>query len=985
MAQSLYDTIKQVRSTRVQQPQQQNLKQTIKDVRNKKNYTQQTEQPVMPELSDINLWDVAKEVPGVIGRGITKTGKFAANIGKAVLRAPQRAITSVAIEPAAGITSAITGKKVEPVYTPKTRMEQAMFGEEPVRGIFSRAEKAAEKIESMAGVPERGRKVALIAAPLLVAGMTTLDLLPIGGGEKQIAKESAKIAATKDVGKIAESLGRMFKGNKKSIDEVANRLIDVTDKKEVETVIRGLIKETPSSLKGEETIKGVVKETTTTKTDPQLEKLNNLDRQLAQVGKAREHILARMDTKITSKDSLDIQKLNKEIEKLSGQRDKIAKTLEVKNLEPRKELLKLQETGVKDFQESGEKIPYIVSNEDKKLVDELTNALAEAKPLRTAQAELYSAERGERLAEALQVRKNVRGETGFYAEKSKLGGKMEKISVDGIRNNFTQAKVDRLFNMAIDSPYITEWEKFSVRKGLVSMLEGKLPTESELALMREVYGEKLIDAISKNKTAFEKLKEAGYEMFNLPRALMSSFDLSFPFRQGIFVAARHPVMFSKEFAPMIKAAFSEKGYRAIMQGIKDRPTYLLMREYKLPLTEIGSKLTGREEVFMSSWAEKLPLIGRFIRGSNRAYTVFANKLRADLFDYMYKVGSDLGIQNNKKFLSSIADFIGSATGRGSLGKLESSAKLLNTIAFSPRLMASRLHLLNPFYYYKLHPVVRKEALKSLFSFLGTGMTFLGLAHMAGLEVGTNPNSSDFGKIKIGDTRIDIWGGFQQYIRLASQLMSGKMVSSTTGNITLLNEGYRPLNYADVLINFFQNKEAPLASFIHQMLEGKSFTGEDFEWKHELATRLTPMIIQDAVELVRAGDVELLPLELPAVFGIGVQTYFDKATKKLEQLEAMPLNEASKEMDRLIKEEPEMAKKINDLIEAEVIGLTPTDKMLKKLGVEDGSRAKHIIKELDKLKTNQEKFEYMQSLIDKKVITPNVNVQLTKILDERESK
>jgi len=212
-----------------------------------------------------------------------------------------------------------------------------------------------------------------------------------------------------------------------------------------------------------------------------------------------------------------------------------------------------------------------------------------------------------------------------------------------------------------------------------------------------------------------------------------------------------------------------------------------------------------------------------------------------------------------------------------------------------------------------------------------------------------------------------------------QLMSGKIISSTTGNITLLGEGYRPLNRLDIIANFFKGKEAPIASFITTWLSGKDFKGEDFDIKQETKNRFTPMVIQDAIDLIKSGDIELLPLQLPAVFGVGTQTYFREATRKKEDLERLPKEQAAKEFNKLIKEDSEMAKKVNDLFEAEEIGLTPTDVMLKKLGVQNGKRAEFIIKELDKLKTKEEKAEYYQSLIDKRIITKDVSDQLLKLL------
>ena len=113
--------------------------------------------------------------------------------------------------------------------------------------------------------------------------------------------------------------------------------------------------------------------------------------------------------------------------------------------------------------------------------------------------------------------------------------------------------------------------------------------------------------------------------------------------------------------------------------------------------------------------------------------------------------------------------------------LEGSARELNAIFFSPRLMASRFNFLSPRYYLKLHPFARKEALRSAFQLAGTVSTLLALAsRVPGVTVNLNPTNPNWGKIRIGNTRIDLAGGFQPQLRLLAQLATGRSTSSTTG-------------------------------------------------------------------------------------------------------------------------------------------------------------------------------------------------------------
>lgn len=390
-------------------------------------------------------------------------------------------------------------------------------------------------------------------------------------------------------------------------------------------------------------------------------------------------------------------------------------------------------------------------------------------------------------------------------------------------------------------------------------------------------------------TKGSKVWEAVNQVLNAPRSIMSSVDLSAALRQGLLLTSR-PKQFIPAFVQMFKAAASEKGFKEIQDKIASRPTRQLMEKAKLALTDVQGGLTKREEQFMSSWVDKIPGIGMVTRMSSRAYTGFLNKIRADVFDDLVNKAEILGRnpKGDDKLLKDIATFVNTASGRGSIGKLETAAPILNGLFFSPRLMASRLQTLNPVYYAKLDPMVRKEALKSLVTLAGTAGTVLSLAKMGGAEVEIDPRSADFAKIKIGNTRLDILGGFQQPIRLASQVISGKIISSTTGKEMTLGEGYKPTTRFDVVMRFFEAKEAPIASLVSSLMKGETFNGEPVKLGEELRKRVIPMLIQDLAELYNEGGIPDLKYAPLAVFGVGVQTY-GRNNPKLEQALNLPDN------------------------------------------------------------------------------------------------
>lgn len=379
------------------------------------------------------------------------------------------------------------------------------------------------------------------------------------------------------------------------------------------------------------------------------------------------------------------------------------------------------------------------------------------------------------------------------------------------------------------------------------------------------------------------------EALNFPRGIMASWDFSAPLRQGL------PLIHKKEwwtsFDDMFKAWGSENTFQQIQKSILDKPLFKprigpgkkilpsFAEDAGLKLTDL-TDLSRREEAIMSTWAEKVP----GVRRSNRAYVSFLNKLRADTFEKLIQQGKVFGANGeaNVPLARALADFVNTSTGRGSLGKLESSAVALNSTFFSPRLIASRLKMLNPAYYVMADPFVRKEALKSLFAVAGTGSMVGQLSKMAGATVESDPTSSDFGKIKIGNIRMDPFAGFQQYIVLANRLMQGRIKSSITGREYNLGEKFGRPTRLDVIGRFAEGKLHPVLSFATGILRGKDFTGQPFNVPEEIAKRFVPIFIQDLKELATENpdilslpediNFENLPLALPAAFGMSVQQY-----------------------------------------------------------------------------------------------------------------
>ncbi len=395
------------------------------------------------------------------------------------------------------------------------------------------------------------------------------------------------------------------------------------------------------------------------------------------------------------------------------------------------------------------------------------------------------------------------------------------------------------------------------------------------------------------------------EAYNFSRGMLASWDLSAPLRQGL------PLAFTKEWrnsiGPMLKALGPESAYKEVVRSIESKPLFQrrvntstgkILPSYAehvgMKITDLRKSLSNREEATMSNWAEKyVPGVGR----SNRAYNAFLNKLRADTFERLMNEARDIAGEEpglnpyrNEKLARDIAEYVMTATGRGPLKiatptlardaqgnyrpafkerSFEQAADILTHGFFSPKLITSRIRMLNPGTYVMASPFVRQQYLKSALTTLAAWGGVSGLAALAGADVSTDPNSADFGKIKIGDTRLDPGAGFQQYLVAFNRLLTGRTSSSATGEEHILGEGFQAETGKDVGERFIANKLHPVLKFAYDLWDASEY--KPFNVGDRLMQMFVPLIVQDVYELATKNP-ELLPLIALIGLGMGAQTY-----------------------------------------------------------------------------------------------------------------
>ena len=408
------------------------------------------------------------------------------------------------------------------------------------------------------------------------------------------------------------------------------------------------------------------------------------------------------------------------------------------------------------------------------------------------------------------------------------------------------------------------------------LLNGTLPPDFILRDWNRIFGmefTKAVGALTKQGTG-SKVVDA----LNLPRALIASMDLSATLRQGLILGVLHPTKVPVWFGKQLKALVSEKWSYEIDDAMRQNPLYRQAVDdgvYFAPLRDAAP--TAAEELFMSNTARLVP----GVRRSERAFITYLNQARMSAYESAY--GAMKSQAATPEMFKMLGQFINQASGRGSLPKsLEKYSPMLNTVIFSPRLQMATLQLPRQFGRMLLskNPYMRKEAAKSLVAFAGAGAGLIGLMKATGSSVELDPRSGDFGKIIIGDTRLDIWRGYLQYARFGAQMLAGER-KSAYGN---MNDAQR----SEIVTRFLQSKSSPAAGLIADLLKGETYMGEPIfsdttGFLGVLKEKTVPLALQDIIDAMEQNGTNGLLVSTPALLGVGALTYINDYVRVKEKI------------------------------------------------------------------------------------------------------
>ena len=469
----------------------------------------------------------------------------------------------------------------------------------------------------------------------------------------------------------------------------------------------------------------------------------------------------------------------------------------------------------------------------------------------------------------------------------------------------TEARIKELKQRIADGDFSTKPRPKSLE---LDEEAKKLNAEREKILFQ--FEEEKAKAKYRQRSGPQIAFDALMSVLTLSKSLIASLDFSAPFRQGfVYTMSQDPRKTKKQMQEMFKL-MNEENYTNWLADLKASDEYNLIKASKLFVAEPSAELSAREESFMSNLGQYVPVLGKSIKTksgkevrvgfdlygkSERAYSGFLNVLRVQAFMEGATTLKEQGytMEKNPEVFKAMADFVNNSTGRGTGGRaFENSAAALSSVFFSPRLIKSRLNLFNPVYYYKMPPSVRAIALKRMSKLMATSTMMVSLLAIAAagsggddeddLKIELDPRSSDFAKIRMGDTRIDILGGFQPYFRTFVQAIKGEKKDIETGEIKKLNTDFGGATRMSVISNLFTNKFSPISRTFYEYLSKYDYQKEADaakEGKYSAYTDLAvPIYLQGIGDLYDEQGLNILWLTPLSVFGFDVQKY-DKNTGK----------------------------------------------------------------------------------------------------------
>lgn len=490
----------------------------------------------------------------------------------------------------------------------------------------------------------------------------------------------------------------------------------------------------------------------------------------------------------------------------------------------------------------------------------------------------------------------VKQKLGFTVTPDYAKGIYEKYNT--YKNNLATVMKNRPNYMKLDGTEANDILTEQIEQGGGDVYElakslAELKAEYEEARLGAEKAETYANVKTKTQLLAKQLGEGIKKFAGFLKSMKATFDVSAP--RQLSAGA----VYSKEFFDLAKREYwnslkllkkiatkelSVEEARAITDMyVLSRPNALNGMYRKLGV-DVGLKEEAFPESFVGKKAGKY-YITNLLPGSEVVYSYAIELTRADYADeFIKQYNNDLGGMQK----DGVGDFINQLTGRGRLhfALTDESAATLNALMFAPRWLAARIRTITDLQYLvrgstQIERARGKAALNNALLFIALPSLIKALRRafdpddphgedaLERFFSAFDPRSSEFGKWRWGETRIDMTFGMGGIITAAARGISQKTV--TSGGVK------KDATWQDVLGGFFEGKLSPAARTAKDIQSalwgsGEGFGGRKLTWDNMLLEAFAPISLQNLTTVDSWSAGVGMGLD---VFGVSANTYEPK--------------------------------------------------------------------------------------------------------------
>jgi len=453
----------------------------------------------------------------------------------------------------------------------------------------------------------------------------------------------------------------------------------------------------------------------------------------------------------------------------------------------------------------------------------------------------------------------------------------------------------------------------------------KTGNQRNILRMLKDWGKEVKIQFSENapKTVMRVLTDVIGEIGDLSTSFVATLDNSFLGRQGAITLIEKPSiwwnMSKKSFQDFSSKLKGGQPLDVLMADIYSRDNFLNGRYEEAKL------FPKTEEQFPTSLPERIPFLGRAFGASEVAFKGSAIRARADLFDLFINTAEKNGVEITPEIIKDFGTQVNSITARGKMGQIGGS-KIVNLTLWAPKMLKADWDILtaHTFGVGLENPIARKQAaLRIAKVALTTAGTVAIINAINPGSVETDPRSSEFMKVRVGNTTINIpfIRGMGQIVVLISRIITQQSKNSMTGVITELNSGeYGSKTLLDVGLDFLINKTKPLVHAGIDVARGKDISG-DKPTLGSVLSGLIPISIQNFLDVGGTDTLEAVIGNFLDLIGVGSNTYIpgtnweSSGSQEMEQFKQQVGDEeftkANNEFNRRFSEWIQSTKNKND--------------------------------------------------------------------------